>query len=208
MIQTLEILIRSPAHRLALAIALLCIALQYAGLADFLRFDRAAIDSGQWWLLLTGNFVHLGPNHLWMNLAGLALVVALVWQHFSATQWLLLTIFSSLVVGVGLWLFNPEIQGYVGFSGTLHGLMIAGVLADLRSYPKSAGILLLLVTGKLVWEQIGGALPGSESVAGGLVVVDAHLYGAIAGAVLGILMIAGEKRNKGERVPTRKPDTL
>ena len=208
MIQTLEILIRSPAHRLALAIALLCIALQYAGLADFLRFDRAAIDSGQWWLLLTGNFVHLGPNHLWMNLAGLALVVALVWQHFSATQWLLLTIFSSLVVGVGLWLFNPEIQGYVGFSGTLHGLMIAGVLADLRSYPKSAGILLLLVTGKLLWEQIGGALPGSESVAGGLVVVDAHLYGAIAGAVLGILMIAGERRNKGERVPTRKPDTL
>lgn len=208
MIQTLEILIRSPAHRLALAIALLCIALQYAGLADFLRFDRAAIDSGQWWLLLTGNFVHLGPNHLWMNLAGLALVVALVWQHFSATQWLLLTIFSSLVVGVGLWLFNPEIQGYVGFSGTLHGLMIAGVLADLRCYPKSAGILLLLVTGKLLWEQIGGALPGSESVAGGLVVVDAHLYGAIAGAVLGILLIVGKSHGKGERAPTRNPDTL
>ena len=207
MIQTLEILIRSPAHRLALAIALLCIALQYAGLADSLRFDRAAIDSGQWWLLLTGNFVHLGQNHLWMNLAGLALVVALVWQHFSATQWLLLTILSSLVVGVGLWLFNPEIRGYVGFSGTLHGLMMAGVLADLRSYPKSAGMLLLLVTGKLVWEQIGGALPGSESVAGGLVVVDAHLYGAIAGAVSGILMIAANRHDKPAQARAPKPDT-
>jgi len=190
MIQSLQILIRSPAHRLALSIALLCIALQYTGLADTLRFDRTAIDSGQWWLLLTGNFVHLGPSHLWMNLAGLALVVALVWQHFSAIQWLLLTLFSSLAVGIALWLFNPEIQGYVGFSGTLHGLIIAGVLADLRLYPRSAGILLLLVVGKLSWEQFDGALPGSESVAGGLVVVDAHLYGALAGALLGIVLIA------------------
>ncbi len=190
MIQSSEFLIRSSAHRLALCIGLLCIALQYAGLADSLRFDRESIDSGHWWLLLTGNFVHLGSSHLWMNMAGLALVVALVWQHFSALQWLLLTLFSSLVVGVCLWLFNPEIQGYVGFSGTLHGLIIAGVLADLRIYPKSAGILLILVVGKLAWEQVGGALPGSESVAGGLVVVDAHLYGAIGGGVLGILLIA------------------
>lgn len=199
MIQSLQILIRSPAHRLALSIALLCIALQYMGLADTLRFDRTAIDSGQWWLLLTGNFVHLGPSHLWMNLAGLALVVALVWQHFSAIQWLLLTLFSSLAVGIALWLFNPEIQGYVGFSGTLHGLIIAGVLADLRLYPRSAGILLLLVVGKLSWEQFDGALPGSESVAGGLVVVDAHLYGALAGALLGIVLIAINHRQNALR---------
>ena len=190
MIQSSEFLTRLFAYRLALCIALLCIALQYAGLADSLRFDRESIDSGHWWLLLTGNFVHLGSSHLWMNMAGLALVAALVWQHYTATQWLLLTLFSSLVVGVCLWLFNPGIQGYVGFSGTLHGLIIAGVLADLRVYPKSAGILLILVVGKLAWEQVGGALPGSESVAGGLVVVDAHLYGAIGGGVLGILLIA------------------
>ena len=48
----------------------------------------------------------------------------------------------------------------------------------------------LLVVGKLSWEQFDGALPGSESVAGGLVVVDAHLYGALAGALLGIVLIA------------------
>ncbi len=143
-----------------------------------------------------------------MNLAGLALVVALVWQHFTATQWLLLTLFSSLVVGMGLWLFNPDIQGYVGFSGTLHGLIIAGVLADLRPYPKSAGVLLLLVVGKLAWEQYNGALPGSESVAGGMVVVDSHLYGAIAGAIFGILMLALRQQRRGRRTTTDNPDTL
>ena len=197
MIQSLENLIRSPAHQLAILIALLCIALQYMGLDDTLRFDRTAIADGAWWRLLTGNFVHLGQSHLWMNMAGLALVVALVWQHYTAMQWLLLTLFSSLVVGIGLWMFNPEVHGYVGFSGTLHGLILAGVLADIRVYPKSATVLLVLVSGKLAWEQVGGALPGSESVAGGLVVVDAHLYGAIGGAALGALMLMVASRQRG-----------
>lgn len=194
MIQSVKNLYQSPAHRLALLLVLLCVTLQYAGLADALRFERADIDSGHWWLLLTGNFVHLGSNHLWMNLAGFALVVALVWQHFSATQWFVLIFTSSMVVGVGLWQFNPDVYGYVGFSGTLHALIIAGCLADLRVYPKSAAILLALIVGKLTWEQVAGALPGSESVAGGSVVVDAHLYGAIAGAIIGVIMIAQSVR--------------
>ena len=193
---------RSPAHQLAMLIALLCIALQYMGLDDTLRFDRVAIGNGAWWLLLTGNFVHLGQSHLWMNMAGLALVVALVWQHYTTAQWLLLILSSSIVVGVGLWMFNPEVHGYVGFSGTLHGLILAGVLADIRVYPRSATVLLALVTGKLAWEQVGGALPGSESVAGGLVVVDAHLYGAVGGVALGAIMLmrAYRQRRRHQKV--------
>ena len=193
---------RSPAHQLAMLIALLCIALQYMGLDDTLRFDRVAIGNGAWWLLLTGNFVHLGQSHLWMNMAGLALVVALVWQHYTTAQWLLLILSSSIVVGVGLWMFNPEVHGYVGFSGTLHGLILAGVLADIRVYPRSATVLLALVTGKLAWEQVGGALPGSESVAGGLVVVDAHLYGAVGGVALGAIMLmrAHRQRRRHQKV--------
>jgi rhomboid family GlyGly-CTERM serine protease len=124
-----------------------------------------------------------------MNLAGLALVAALVWHHFTAGQWTLLIVFSSVFVGVGLWIFNPQVVGYVGFSGTLHGLIVAGTLVDLRVYPKSAALLLFLVVAKLVWEQVSGALPGSESFAGGYVVVDAHLYGAIAGALFGLFML-------------------
>ena len=189
MIQYIKNLLRSPAYLLAAAVALLCISLQYAGLDDFLRFERSAIDQGDWWLLLTGNFVHLGQSHLWMNMAGYFLVVALVWSHFSARVWLLIIIFASLVVGVGLWRFNPEVGAYVGFSGTLHGLILAGCLADLRTYPKSAAILLTLVIAKLAWEQFAGPLPGSESTAGGSVVVDSHLYGAIGGAIMGSIVL-------------------
>ena len=179
----------------AAATAALCVVLQATGLNASLRFDRAAIDSGQWWLLLTGNFVHLGTSHLLMNIAGLGLVAALVWRRFAAMDWLILIVGSSVIVGVGLWWRNPELFWYVGFSGTLHGLIIAGTLADLRVWPKSALVLLVAVIGKLAWEQFGGALPGSESVAGGNVIVDAHLYGAIGGALLGIpLILAGRVR--------------
>lgn len=193
---TISTLVGSRALQLALGIAILCIVLQGAGLDTVLRFDRDRINTGQWWLLLSGNFVHLGLSHLVMNLLGLALVVALVWQHYTSMQWALVTLFSSVTVGVGLFLFDPQVGWYVGFSGTLHGLIIAGVLADLRLYPRSAGLLLALVVGKLVWEQVGGALPGSESVAGGAVVVNSHLYGAIGGAVMGALLMLWQWRSR------------
>lgn len=179
-------------RRLALAIFIivLCLILHFAGLDSLLRFDRQQIATGSIWLLLTGNFVHLGTGHLLMNMAGLVLIVVLVWQHFTWFEWVLITLVSSLTVGVGLYLRDPDVFWYVGFSGTLHGLILAGVLADLRVYPKSAALLLILIVAKLVWEQVSGALPGSESLAGGSVVVNAHLYGAIGGAVIGVLLIA------------------
>lgn len=188
--------VTEPAMLLAIGIVVLCLALQGGGFDQTLRFDREAISAGQFWLLLTGNFVHLGTSHLLMNLAGFALVVALVWTRFSWIEWVLITLFSSLVVGVGLYWLDPGVFWYVGFSGTLHGLVIAGSIADLRYYPKSAGLLLVLIIGKLGWEQYAGALPGSESVAGGNVVVNAHLYGAIGGAVLCLVLLLVNKNRR------------
>lgn len=192
--QALHALSSDRALHLAVGIALLCTGLQAAGLAETLRFDRDAIGRGKAWLLLSGNFVHLGSGHLWMNLLGLGLVVVLVWPRFKAWQWSILTLGCSLVVGLGLWHLNPEVGWYVGFSGTLHGLLVAGTLADLAVWPRSAAWLLAGIAAKLGWEQIGGALPGSESMAGGHVVVDSHLYGAIGGAVLGALLLLPWRR--------------
>ncbi len=194
LIQEIISRVTQPAIALAIAIGILCVLLHAAAFDQTLRFDRNAIGSGDVWLLLTGNFVHLGSSHLLMNMAGFALVVALVWSRFNTVEWVLITVFSSLVVGIGLYLLDKDIFWYVGFSGTLHGLIIAGSLADLRHYPKSAALLLILITGKLAWEQFLGPLPGSESVAGGSVVVNAHLYGAIGGAAMGGALLL--KRNK------------
>lgn len=166
---------------LPLGIAVLCIALHFSGLNELLRFDRTQIDGGHWWLLLSCNFVHLGNNHLLMNLAGLGLIYFLLWSNFNSLEWLFITIFSSLGVGAGLYFLNPELHWYVGFSGTLHGLIIAGTIADLRRYPKSSSVLLVLIIAKLTYEQMYGSVPGSAEMAGGNVVEDSHLYGAIIG---------------------------
>lgn len=190
MIPSVSIAVRSPTFWLALFVVVLCVALQYLGLTETWRFDRQRIESGSWYLLLTGNFVHLGLGHLWMNMAGFALIVVLVWQHFNLLEWVTVIVFSSLVVGVGLYLRDPHVGIYYGFSGTLHGVILAGCLADLRHYPKSAGLLLALVIGKLAWEQIAGPLPGSEETAGGSVIVNSHLYGAIGGAIIAVLLLA------------------
>lgn len=97
---------------------------------------------------------------------------------------------SALFVGLGLYWFNPIIAWYVGLSGVLHGLFVFGVINEIKVYPTSGVVLLFLIIGKLLWEMFNGALPGSEDMAGGSVVTDAHLYGAIGGAVSTVIIIA------------------
>ena len=42
---------------------------------------------------------------------------------------------------------------------------------------------------KLAYEQLLGPLPLSSATSGGQVVVDAHLYGALAGALMGTFWV-------------------
>lgn len=194
--------LRNRAVQVAIATATLCIVLQLVGLDQVLRFDRQLLQGGNFWLILTGNFVHLNWSHLFLNLAGLALVVLLVWENFGPVEWLVIILLSSLGVGIGLYILDPQVGWYVGFSGTLHGLILAGAIADLRRFPLNAAALLVVVCLKLFWEQKFGAMPGSESVAGGKVVVNSHLYGAITGAVIALPLLLIQRMATSKREKT------
>ena len=63
-----------------------------------------------------------------------------------------------------------------------------GLVAGIRGRETESMVLAILVAGKLVWEQLAGPLPGSESASGGAVIVDAHLYGAMGGVLATLLM--------------------
>jgi len=156
---------------------------------EALRYDRGAIQDGQWWRLLSAHLVHLGPSHLLMNLAGLWLVWLLVGPALSTRSWLILLFADALITGLALLIFNPQLGWYVGLSGVLHGLLVAGAIADIRSGHRGTWLLLGAVVFKLGWEQLAGPLPGSEASAGGTVIVDAHLYGALGG-LLALLLPA------------------
>ena len=60
---------------------------------------------------------------------------------------------------------------------------VGGGSRGLRSFPAGWVVLWAAVVAKLAYEQLVGPLPGSEAAAGGAVVVNAHLYGAIGGAL-------------------------
>ena len=152
------------------------------------RFDRSAIQSGELWRLLTGHFVHLGGPHFALNAAGLALVWYLVGRTFDWQRWLLIAATCILTMDAGLWFLNPRLEWYVGLSGLLHGLLAAGLTERLRRPDTETLLLSALLVGKLLWEQLSGPIPGSEGTAGGPVVVDAHLFGALGGGLTAIVL--------------------
>lgn len=168
-------------HVLWLFLFVICFSLQSAQMASTFQFDRGLIDQGHYWLLLSGHLVHLNWTHWALNMAGLLVIAVFFSLYGNVFDWLFVLLFSAVVVGLGLYWFHPELFWYVGLSGVLHGLFVYGAIREVRFYPFSGYVLVLLLSAKLFWEYMNGPLPGSESMTGGRVVVEAHLYGALAG---------------------------
>ena len=98
----------------------------------------------------------------------------------------LVVVLAPLLISAGLWLREPGLQGYAGFSGVLHGLLYFGVLRMLPRAPALAGTVLLLLIGRQVWEQTPAYNPEYlRGLINGRVMPDAHLFGALAGLLLG-----------------------
>lgn len=173
---------------LPLGVIVLFVTVQAAGAVDAWRFSHPEIASGAWWRLLTAHFGHLGWIHLLLNAAGLLLLFCLFGERLRPVQWLAAILLFSLAVGVGLYLFSPGVDWYVGFSGTLHGLFVLGAAAALAGGDRTGGGVLALFAAKLAWEQWRGDA-STAALIGANVVVDAHLYGAVAGLAYGLPLL-------------------
>lgn len=158
-----------------------------------LRYQRdAVLDAGEYWRLLTAHLVHLSYAHAALNLAGLAVIAALFPRHFSARGWLAIAVASVALIDAGFVWNEPQLEWYAGLSGVLHGALAAGAVAWWRSESRVwAAALTAVLAGKLIWEQWVGALPLSGDIP---VIVDAHLYGAIGGALAAVAMEVAARR--------------
>jgi rhomboid family GlyGly-CTERM serine protease len=185
---------RSPraSWRIAAAFAVLLIACTLAvpGAISWLRYDRAAVLSGQAWRLVTAHIVHADLAHLAWNLAGAALVWWLFVDEYTRRGWCVVLLASTVAIDLGFLLFEPQLVWYVGFSGVLHGCMAAGLLAWLRRSrdPLVLAVALAFVA-KLAWEHYAGALPFTSATLTVPVVHEAHSYGAIGGALAALWLL-------------------
>jgi rhomboid family GlyGly-CTERM serine protease len=146
-----------------------------------LRYDRAGLAAGGWWRLLTAHIVHLDLHHLVLNELGLVLMWALFAGDYEPVDWLIIVLSGALAIGTGLWWFSPGVSWYVGASGVLHSVMAAGTAQHLAARAWDRWLLLGCLAIKLAMEQYA-EFTGHTSP---MIVVDAHLYGALAGFAVG-----------------------
>jgi len=180
-----------------LVIGACCFGLALGGAAarDWGSYDRAAVENGQVWRLLTAHLVHLGWAHLWPNLLALLLIGGLLEEFLDPAEWVVASLVTGFAISAGLYLFHPDTLWYVGLSGVLHGLVACGVVMMIRA--RAVGLGVALGAGlalKLLWEVVYGPVPLTAASVGGAVVVPAHLYGAIAGALAGVAFAAARPR--------------
>jgi rhomboid family GlyGly-CTERM serine protease len=149
--------------------------------SEWLRFQPDRIWDGEIWRLASAHFVHLSWGHYLINEITFLAICGLFtsWLTPGVLVWWILI--SACSVGLGLLGFDPQLGWYVGLSGVLHGLLVAGSLRTVLAHRFMGTLVLIAVILKLIWEQIYGPIPGSEATTGGRVIVNAHLYGAFGG---------------------------
>lgn len=160
------------------------------------RYERYAIEGGQYWRLLTGHLVHLGWGHLWPNLAALAVIGLLFDDVFRNADWWRVSAASAGAIDLGLYVLDPDVIWYVGLSGVLHGLVAAGALALILRREKLGAVLAIGLCAKIVFEQVVGPVPFTAKSVGGPVVVAAHLYGSAGGLLIEAAAQAARRRSR------------
>lgn len=154
-----------------------------------LIYHRTLITQSEFWRLFTGHFFHTNFAHLALNLSALILLWTLHGQFYTAQRYAFLFVSCALFTSMGLYYFSQDLQQYVGLSGVLHGIFVWGALLDIKHHDKTGYLLFIGVWLKIAYEQVYGASTDVIALIDANVAVDAHLWGAVAGLVFGLLSI-------------------
>jgi rhomboid protease GluP len=149
----------------------------------------ALTANGEWWRLVTHQFVHAGVAHLILNLLVLAMFGPVAERLMGAAAFTGLYLACGLVAGATSLAVHPDLVS-VGSSGAIVG--IYGVLLGLMVVPPAGGMEVAPAIPRRVLARVY-ALPLIVSLIAllGLGVFDpnvdnaAHLGGVIAGVVSG-----------------------
>ena len=148
-------------------------------------YHRAGFFKYFYYQWLTPSLVHYSWMHWLLNILNLLAIVFIFYRVWSAKRLLIVFTISSVFIIVSLYIFDPDINSYVGMSGVLYTLAIYGALKNLK-YDRLVSILVLIyVVLKLFFDDTINHLMGVDIALLGLNVVhEVHWYGAVAGILM------------------------
>lgn len=141
---------------------------------------NALVESGQWWRLVSNQFVHLDVMHIGFNAYGLYVLGPLVERFYGWKRFLLIYLVAGTVGSVASLLFVAAPSG--GASGAIYGLVGALLVFGFkhrRELPQR--VSRALTTGMLPWVAFSLGIGFLDSLP-----MDnaAHLGGLITGGLL------------------------
>ena len=147
-------------------------------LDDFGALVPSLVRAGQWWRLVTCNFLHIGLMHLMFNSSALFYVGPQVEGTFGSQKFVFAYAGTGIASAVASYLLLPA--GSAGASGAIFGLI--GLMA-VYGYRQGGSFGRGLMRQMLVWAGIGivfGFFIGANNVA--------HVGGFAAGSALGFIL--------------------
>lgn len=168
------------------------------------QYDRAAIESGQWWRVLSCHWTHWSMDHLFWDGFALAVLGTLIetWPNRPGaikgwrTRFLAMIAVSALCICLAVWLVHPDMTTYRGLSGLdsalfamLSMLMLRENL-DEQHWGGVAAVMALFIafSAKILFEVKTGSCFFVDSRAGAMVPLPlVHIIGAFVGVVFGAI---------------------
>jgi len=147
-------------------------------LNDFGALVPSLVRAGQWWRLVTFNFLHIGLMHLMFNSSALFSIGPQVEGVFGSQKFVFAYVGTGTASAFASFLFLPNDSA--GASGAIFGLI--GLMA-VYGYRQGGSLGRALMRQMLIWAGIGimfGFFIGANNVA--------HVGGFVAGAALGFVL--------------------
>lgn len=146
-----------------------------------------AVNSGEWYRLITGGFLHAGLLHLGFNMFALYFLGRILEPSIGTPRFLCVYFASLLAGSFGAILLSDNLAVTVGASGAVFGIFGATfVIARGRGMNTIAREIGLVLGINLV---ITFAIPGIS--------IGGHLGGLAGGVLCGLLIVAGERGKLG-----------
>jgi rhomboid family GlyGly-CTERM serine protease len=158
------------------------------------------------WRLFTGHFVHLGFLHALLNCVALLLLGKLFEDRLRPVELFGLLAAAPVLISLMFWLLLPELEWYRGLSGVLHAIFFAGCVVWIATATGRARWLPIAAlaggTLKVLIEQPWDASFPVNEVLRVAVVPQAHMFGALAGAAVGLAL----RQRKQKAEPKQQQD--